>query len=161
MVIAVLSDTHGRMDTIAWAMEQIAARAVGLMVHCGDIDRAETVRQFPPFTHFVFGNCDLDRREIRSAIAESGATLHEPFGYLEIGAKKLAWTHGDNAKLLRELENADAFDFVFYGHTHEAKEHSVGRTRVINPGALHRARPKGFLFLDVAEGIVETVAMPV
>lgn len=155
MLIAILSDTHCRTDNIGWALDLIAGRSAELIVHCGDLEDSEAVRHFPAHTHFVYGNCDGDRAGIRAAIADVGATLHEPFGYLELAGKKLAWTHGDNQRLLRELENADAFDFVFYGHTHQAKEHQVGRTRVINPGALHRARPKSFIFLEVESGTVE------
>ena len=45
-----------------------------------------------------------------------------------------------------------AFDFLFYGHTHVAEEHRTGPTRVINPGALHRARVKSVLVLDLPSG---------
>jgi predicted phosphodiesterase len=48
---------------------------------------------------------------------------------------------------------------VFYGHTHQAAEHRTGKTRVINPGALHRARPKTFVVLDLATGEVESVVV--
>jgi predicted phosphodiesterase len=48
-------------------------------------------------------------------------------------------------------------DYVFHGHTHVAEERKSGRTRVINPGALHRARPKTFAILDLASGALESV----
>jgi putative phosphoesterase len=159
MLIAVLSDTHSREANIAWAIEQCAGRGVEVIIHCGDIEDADAVRLFPAHTHFVFGNCDLDRAGISRAIGEVGAKLHESWGHLELAGKKLAWTHGDDHHTLKELENADAFDFVFYGHTHHAKEQRRGRTRVINPGALHRARPKGFIFLDLKTGKIERVNM--
>jgi hypothetical protein len=33
----------------------------------------------------------------------------------------------------------------------------VGKTRVINPGALHRARPKTFVVLDLKNGELERI----
>ena len=38
-----------------------------------------------------------------------------------------------------------------------AGEHRSGKTRVINPGALFRARPKSFVILDVESGQLESV----
>jgi uncharacterized protein len=159
MRIAILSDTHGREKAVRSALGHIANRGAALILHCGDIDDAATVRLFPAPTHFVYGNCDMSRAEIRAAIEEIGATLHEGFGYLEIEGRKLAFIHGDDKGQMRALVNADTFDFLFYGHTHVAAEERVGRTRVINPGALHRAAVKTFILLDLPAGTVETIAL--
>ena len=61
--------------------------------------------------------------------------------------------------LLHDLEVSGAFDFLFYGHTHKAEEHRTGPTRVINPGALHRANPKTFVVLDLATRAVESAVV--
>jgi predicted phosphodiesterase len=58
---------------------------------------------------------------------------------------------------MRQVEDDGRHAFLFYGHTHQAREHHTGRTRVINPGALHRARPKAFVVLDLASGELESV----
>lgn len=159
MKIAILSDTHGRTATVEQALRLLEPYQVELILHCGDIDDAETIALFPANTHFVFGNCDADRSGIRAAVEELGATLHEPFGHLELEGTSIAFVHGDDARLLRDLEQADTFAFVFHGHTHLAREHRVGRTRVINPGALHRARPKTFVVLDMQSGEVESITV--
>ena len=97
---------------------------------------------------------------LRAAITAAGVTLHEPFGHLEIESTTIAFVHGDDHSLLRSLENSGAYDFVFHGHTHVRAEHRMGPTRVINPGALHRARPKTFAVLDLAAKAVTTVEVP-
>ena len=130
----------------------IAPHQVELIIHCGDIDDAETVALFPKQTHFVFGNCDIDRAGIRAAINAQGATLHEPFGTLEVAGKRVAFVHGDDSRLLHDLEQSEAFDFLFHGHTHIARDVLHGNTRIINPGALFRARPKSFLILELPAG---------
>lgn len=157
MKIAVVSDTHGRIETVQAALRLIAPRQVELIIHCGDIDDADTVALFPKNTHFVFGNCDNERAGIRAAVAALGAMLHDPFGALDLAGKRLAFLHGDDGHLLRDLEQADTFDFIFHGHTHVAKDDHRGRTRIINPGALFRARPKSFVILDLPSGQAETV----
>ncbi len=161
MRIAVISDTHSRTVSVEAALKIMAERGVELILHCGDISDADAVRLFPAHTHFVFGNTDYDQAEIERAIADIGATLHGAWGNLELAGQALAFTHGDNPALLHELAHADAFDFLFHGHTHIAKEHRIGKTRVINPGALQRVATRTFILLDLPGGEVETVTVEV
>jgi uncharacterized protein len=158
MRIAILSDTHSRLATVERALALVRARGITTVLHCGDIEDPSAI---PPFAgldiHFVFGNCDGDRDGLRRAIETAKLRLHEPFGHLELDGVRLAFVHGDDSELLRSLENSDHFHYVFYGHTHQARETRVGSTRVINPGALHRAKPKTFLVLDLTTGETESV----
>ncbi len=158
MRIGVVSDTHSRLGTALRAAALLRDRGVTTVLHCGDIEDPGAVEPFAGFdAHFVFGNCDHDRDGIRKAVAALGLTLHEPFGDLELAGSRVAFLHGDDARLLRDLEDSGHFHYLFYGHTHRAEEHRTGPTRVINPGALHRARPKTFLVLDPATGEAESV----
>jgi putative phosphoesterase len=160
MRIGILSDTHGNRRTVTAALAELRERDITTVLHCGDIDDPETVVMFRGFTmHFVFGNCDHDKRALRAAMADIGATLHEHFGSVELEGVKLAFLHGDNTTLMRDVERSGYYDFLFYGHTHQAEEHQTGPTRVINPGALHRARPKTFVVLDLGSREVESVTV--
>lgn len=158
-MIAVLSDTHSRYATVEKALAIIDEHHVECILHCGDIEDAETVWLFPPNTHFVFGNCDVERTSLRQAIHGIGATLHEPYGSIEIDGKRIAFIHSDDQRTFRQLEHSGAYDFLFYGHSHVAGEHQMGSTRVINPGALHRARIKTLVILEPRTG--ELVSIPV
>src|SRR5437763_12516638 len=160
MKIAILSDTHSRYATVEQVLELLRQRKVNHVVHCGDIEDSETVWLFQGVTaHFVFGNCDTERTELRQAVHGIGEVLHESWGVIVVDGLKIAFTHGDDKRLLHELEHCGEFDFLFYGHTHQAEEHRTGPTRVINPGALHRARPKTFAVLDLATRDVESVVV--
>jgi putative phosphoesterase len=160
MRIGILSDTHSRYQTVEAALALLQARKVNSLIHCGDIDDADTVWLFQGFTvHFVFGNCDFDRTAMRQAIHGIGETLHEDWGHLELNGVKLAFTHGDDHGLLHDLEVSGAFDFVFHGHTHQAVDRRNGPTRILNPGALHRARTKTFVVLDLQTGEAESVVV--
>jgi putative phosphoesterase len=159
MRIAVISDTHSRVVSVRPALAIMAERGVDAIIHCGDISDADTARLFPAHTHFVFGNTDYDRAGIARAVAEIGATLHGAWGQLDMEGVSLAFTHGDDALLLQELENANTFDFVFHGHTHVAREHLVGKTRVINPGAIQRVAVRTFLIIDLPAGSTESVTV--
>jgi uncharacterized protein len=160
MRIGIVSDTHGRVATAVRAVSLLRERDVTTVLHCGDIDDGAAVEPFTGLdAHFVFGNCDVDRAALRRVIARAGLKLHEPFGDLELGGVRLAFLHGDDGVLFRDVEHSDYFDYLFYGHTHQAKEHRTGKTRVINPGALSRATPKTFLVLDLATGETESVVV--
>jgi putative phosphoesterase len=160
MQIGIVSDTHSRNVTAGLALAELRERGITTVLHCGDIEGPETVALFRGLTaHFVFGNCDYEREAIREAVAAIGATLHEPFGNLELEGKRVAFVHGDDKALLRDLEHSEAFDYLFYGHTHHWEEHRTGPTRVINPGALHRANPRTLAVLDLATDEVETVVV--
>ena len=160
MHIGIVSDTHGNRLMVNLALAELRQRGITTLLHCGDIDDAETVGLFRGFTaHFVFGNCDTDRAELRAAMADIGDTLHDSFGSVELEGVKLAFTHGDDKILMRDVERSGYYDFLFYGHTHQAEEHQSGPTRIINPGALHRARPKTFVVLDLGSRAVESVTV--
>ena len=160
MKVGVLSDSHGRVATIQTALSEFRARDVEMVIHCGDIDDAATVSAFAGWnTHFVFGNCDGDRVGIRRAIDEIGATLHEPFGCLELSGLQIAWLHGDNPGLKAGVENSGHYDYLFYGHTHVAEQHLAGKTLVVNPGALFRARQKTCLVLALPTGTMDTIVI--
>jgi putative phosphoesterase len=160
MRIGIVSDSHSNTAMVLEALDRLRERGVQTVLHCGDIDDAATVHLFEDFaTHFVFGNCDHDRSGIRRAIAVAGLTLHEPFGKLELAGKKIAFLHGDDRRLFLELEQNGKYDYLFYGHSHQAAEHQTGKTHVINPGALQRARPKTILVLDLESGTQESIVV--
>jgi putative phosphoesterase len=160
MRIAILSDTHSRYATVEKVLGLLSARGVNQVIHCGDIEDSETVWLFQGLTaHFVFGNCDNERTSLCQAIHGIGETLHEPFGQVEIEGARIAFVHGDDKRLMDQIEHSGRFDYLFYGHTHQAAQRRSGPTRIINPGALHRARPKTFVLLDPVTGDVESVAV--
>ena len=135
---------------------------VELILHCGDIETTATVRLFKAVpTHFVFGNWDKDKVRLAAAIKDIGGTHHDSFGAIELAGKRLAWVHSHERHQLRQLENADFFDYVFYGHTHVREQHRTGKTLVANPGALFRANPKTCIVLDAATGEIKPIIVPV
>jgi putative phosphoesterase len=161
MKIAILSDTHSRHANVRLALAEIKKHGVATVLHCGDIEDVETVELFEGLdAHFVFGNCDYYKEDLRRAMEEISATLHGHWGHLDLEGRKIAFMHGDDKRLLAEVEDSGHFDFLFHGHTHVAAECRTGPTRVINPGALHRARPKTFIILDLATGAVESITLP-
>jgi uncharacterized protein len=160
MKIGVLSDTHGRVEITRAAIHLLRERGVELILHCGDIDSPATVRLFTDVvTHFSFGNWDLETAKLRSAIREIGAVCHGELGRLDLSGKRIAWVHGHARGQRHRLEVSQEWDFVFYGHSHKAETHRSGRTLVLNPGALHRAKLKTAAVVDLRTGDWEQVVI--
>jgi hypothetical protein len=78
---------------------------------------------------------------------------------LVIDGKVLVFQHGHvPADMQRAL--AEGVDFLCHGHTHVPRDERVGRTRIINPGALHRASKHTAALLDLPAGRLRFVAVP-
>lgn len=160
MKIGILSDSHGRLRQVQEALQLLRDRGAEMVLHCGDIDDTSTVECFEGWNaHFVFGNCDYDREGLKRAMEEIKAICHEPFGAIEMADRKIAFVHGHESGLMRDLERHGGYDYLFYGHTHVAAEHQSGGTRVINPGALHRAAVKSLILLDLDNDEIERLTL--
>lgn len=157
--IGILSDTHGRAEMAARAAGLFVRHGVTRAFHCGDIGSDSVIDALAGLRMtYVFGNTDYDRAMLRRYIAAVGATLGEPAARCEIGGRTIAVTHGDNHHVMMELLNGGV-DYLCHGHTHECRDEHVGQTRIINPGALHRARQHTVAILDLESDELEFLAV--
>lgn len=149
MHLGILSDSHSNLKSVRQAIRLLESLEIKTVLHCGDIADAETVRAFAGLeTYFVFGNVDSARDVLRTTIEQIGGACCGEFGRMEFGGREIAFLHGDDARRLRDEEQSDRYDLLCYGHTHRAESHTTGRTLVLNPGALHRARPHTLAIYD-------------
>jgi putative phosphoesterase len=150
MRLAVVSDTHGHLGYTGAAVRLLAAQEVTVVVHCGDIGSPAIIPLFAGWpAHFVFGNVDHNEGELAQAIEKAGQTCHGRFGSLELAGCKIAFLHSDDQELFDETVASAEWDLVCYGHTHVAEQHRVGRTLVLNPGALYRATPHSLAIVEL------------
>ncbi len=63
--------------------------------------------------------------------------------------RRFALIHSDDPRKFREMIGSGAYELVCYGHTHVAKIEQIGRTIVLNPGALYRANPHSVAVVDL------------
>lgn len=159
-LIGVVSDTHGQTSYARAAARMLAEFDLQCVVHCGDIGSPSIVDIFGPWqTHYVFGNVDEDLPALRAAMVAAGHRCHEYFGTLEVQDRKIAFTHGDDARRLREAADGGQWDLVCYGHTHVARQERRGRTLLLNPGALYRAHPHSLAVVDLRSMAVTMVTI--
>ena len=145
MKVLVLSDTHGFVDPKIVRM----ARKADLVVHAGDIGRAEVLACLtPPHGRVlaVAGNNDTEAKwptSDHAALVDLPANIQVdlPGGVLAVEHGHRIWdTANYHARLRLKYPEARA---IAYGHTHVRKLDTARRPWVLNPGAAGRVRTKG------------------
>jgi hypothetical protein len=149
MLVGIISDTHGRTEAMAAAMQLLQSQGATYFIHCGDVGSGRVLDYLAGLeAGFVWGNCDWDRSALERYARSIGVPCLGRFGEMVLEDKKLGVFHGDDARLKRKLLAEQRHDYLLQGHTHLAEDRRLGRTRLINPGALHRADPKSVAVLD-------------
>ncbi len=165
MLLALLSDTHDNAANTQAAITLLKSYHPAAWLHAGDLVAAEMLDHFAgldPF-HFVFGNNEYDHATIRSRALALNLHCHGDFADLSLAGKRIALLHGHDGTLLHKLAHAGTHDYIIHGHTHVRRDARHGKTRIINPGALHRAKVKSAALLDLAADelrFVELAAHP-
>jgi uncharacterized protein len=161
VIVGILSDTHDRVDAARAAVQLLQAQGAEYFVHCGDVGAEPILDLLAGLpAAFVFGNNDWDRRGLERYAAALNVSCLGDAGGLELGGKSFHVLHGDDLRALRRAVDGQAFDYVLHGHTHVPRDERVGRTRVINPGALHRAREKTVAVLDTETDALTFLKIP-
>jgi putative phosphoesterase len=162
-----MSDTHGRAELTAVALDVLRSAGAQVFIHCGDVggesvlDRLATVQ-----AHFVWGNTDEPDAALIAYVRALGLSLPgAPPLRLNLGQKSIAVFHGHELEFARLAQLADsvdlgpfrrlaAADYVLFGHRHVPYDRRCGSVRVINPGAIHRAHVRTVATLDPARDLL-------
>lgn len=163
--LGLLSDSHGRAVTTQAAVQLLIDHGAEVLIHLGDIGTAQVIDALVavlPSTgqqieaHLVFGNTDWDRRSLGQYALDLGLHVHEPAGVIGVDGCQIGFTHGHDPAVMRGLLDRRV-DFLLHGHTHVPADHMQGVTRVVNPGALFRARRHTAALLRPGDGTLELV----
>lgn len=162
--LGVISDTHGQILETREAVAIFRAQGVEKIIHCGDIGGVGIVELFEGIeTHFVLGNTDGDSRMLREAVSASGGVMHGWFGTLQWGDRNIFFLHGHQSRRFNEALDAEQYDLICYGHTHQPAFHvhgARGTTLLLNPGAFQRVRTPQIAIVELQPEInVESFAV--
>ncbi len=153
MLIGILSDSHGRGAAVRQAMVLFDKLGVEHVIHCGDIGGTAVFDELVgrPCT-FVWGNMDCPDSGLAAYLHTVG--IRPPDGVplrLTLDGKTFAVFHGHERGFNRAVATL-AVDYILHGHTHVVRDERRQQTRIINPGALHRARRKTVATLNTTTG---------
>ena len=149
VIVGILSDTHDRVDAARAAVKLLQEHGAEYFIHCGDVGSERILELLAGLpAAFVFGNCDWDQPGLQRSARGLNLTCLAAGGNLELAGKLFRVEHGDCPGTMRHALDAQTFDYLLHGHTHVQRDERLGKTRIINPGALHRARQKTVAVLD-------------
>ncbi|MFN3920802.1 MAG: YfcE family phosphodiesterase [Caldimicrobium sp.] len=152
MKVAIVSDSHDRIDHLEWAIEEAHKREAKKLFHCGDLISpfmVLTLAKFKGEVDLIFGNNKGDIFLLTSLLKNyPQITLHGDEAFLEVYGAKIALVH--YPKIAEKLAKSQEFDFIFCGHTHKFKIWRIEGTLIINPGELMgKEGPPSFVVLDL------------
>ncbi len=157
MRVGLLSDSHGRAERTERAVDALLAAGADVLIHAGDIETEQVLDCLAGHNaHIVWGNCDWDRAGLERYAKDIGIAVHADAGELEADGVRIAFTHGHLPAALRTAMASGA-RYLVHGHTHERRDEFVDGVRIINPGALHRARPFTVALLTPKSGELRTI----
>jgi putative phosphoesterase len=141
MKIGIISDTHDDADNLLAACDVLRAEGVVTVLHCGDVCGPDMLRLLAGFDVWIAqGNMDRQVGLVQAVEEAFGRGRMAWLQKLTLDGYAVAMLHGDNEEVLGTLVASGEYAYVFHGHTHRRRDQRVGRTRVINPGALGGTR---------------------
>lgn len=149
MLLGLLSDSHDKLPATRAAIQTLLDAGATRFLHCGDLCNQRVIDLLAGLdVDFVFGNNEMDTKLLADYARALGVRCLQFTADLDLDGVPAAVTHGDRKQTLHKLFTSGKYRYVFHGHTHVRRDERVGPTRVINPGALHRALPKSCAVLD-------------
>ena len=152
MKIGIISDTHDNLQNLEATLEILRAEQVTSLLHCVDLCGPNIIQTLAGFDVWI-AQGNMDRH------LELPRTAKETFGHISLAwlqkptlnGYSLAMIHGDNEEVLGNLITSGKHRYVFHGHTHRRRDQTVGRTRIINPGAQGgmRKQSRSFCILNL------------
>lgn len=155
--VGLLSDSHGRAERTERAVDALLAAGAEVLIHAGDIETDAVLDCLAGHdAHLVWGNCDWERASLERYARGIGIGVHGDAGEVAVDGTRIAFTHGHLPAALRAAMASGAA-YLVHGHTHERRDEVVDGVRIINPGALHRARPFTVALLTPKTGELRTI----
>lgn len=152
--IGLLSDSHGEFARTQRAVERLVARGATCFIHCGDLEDPRCLDSLAGLNaHICCGNCD-EPSDFEGYAQSLDMHFYHRTGLLTIDGARIAFMHGDDSAAF-ELQIAANVGWLFHGHSHLARDVVIRGTRVVNPGALYRAKPFSVALVTPAHGDVE------
>ncbi len=169
MKITIISDIHDHIWNLKKALSSSELQHTDAMLCCGDLCAPFIIKllgqAYTKPIHIVFGNNDGDGAAIISnANNFENIHIHGEYFRGEFDGKTFAMNHYPDKA--RKLAENDSYDVVCYGHNHTLAQENVGKTLLLNPGAImgfHGGRlediPATFIILNTDDLSTETLSL--
>jgi uncharacterized protein len=142
--ICIVSDSHDRADALAQAVREAQAQGAEMVIHCGDLIGAQTLKPALALglpVHLIHGNNVGDTQALHRQARASGGRLeyHGADARLELAGRRVFVVHYDDYGYAMACTGDWAL--VCCGHSHRADARKVAsvngnETWLVNPGTV-------------------------
>jgi putative phosphoesterase len=157
--ICIVSDSHDRADLLAQAVREGKAAGAELVIHCGDLIGAQTVKPALAHglpVHLIHGNNLGDTQALhrQSRASDGQLQYHGADARLELGGRRVFVVHYDDYGFAFACTGDWAL--VCCGHSHKAEVRKLTgvngkETWLVNPGTVAGlAAPATWVLGDLA-----------
>jgi predicted phosphodiesterase len=162
--VGVVADTLDNRNGFKLLLDHFLVGGARWLFHCGGFGSAALVDLLKPWqVYVVAGDKERNRAAIEVALQKArlqsflSSSLTTTVEDIRVGLCR-----GDDMTLVNRWAKSGEFDYIFYGHTLRRSDNYLGRTRVINPGALGgpRYQPRSGCLIDLASGEAKTIEIP-
>jgi hypothetical protein len=163
MNIAIMSDSHDNIWNLEKALTLIRNEGAEMIIHCGDFVAPFMLRELETANipvYGVLGNNDGSQFLLaRTALVDlRHITLFELIGHANADGYSIAFTH--QRDVAEGLAATGRYDLVCYGHSHQFRQETLGRTLLLNPGEIMgKNGDPGFCFVNTETGQIRRVAI--
>ena len=136
MLVGVVSDTHNNLKNVESIINIFNKEDVNLVIHTGDISKAETLRLFSNLNcpmAGVFGNNDRFEEGLKEVCDEYNFNFQNPPFSMILEGKKIAVFH-EPELIDHYIKEHEDVQLIIHGHTHRYKEETLNDIIFFNPG---------------------------
>ncbi len=162
--VGIVSDTYDNREGLRQLLDRFLVGGAHWLFHCGGLGSVNLVELLKPWQiYIVAGEKERERQAIEVALqkARLQATL-PPSLTATLEGFRIGLCRGDDMLLVNRWAKSGDFDYIFYGHTLRRVDNVIGKTRVINPGALGgpRYQSRSGYLLDLVSGEAKLIEIP-
>jgi putative phosphoesterase len=157
--VGIVADTYDNRDGLRQLLDRFLVGGARWLFHCGGLGSPQLIDLLKPWQiYIVAGEKERGRAAVEVALQKARLQATLPTALTTtVESFRIALCRGDDMSLVNRWAKSGEYDYVFYGHSLRRTDTLVGKTRVINPGALSGPRYQsrsGFL-LDLVSGDIK------
>jgi len=137
MKLAVLSDSHDAWGNLEWAVQQAKENNCEVILFAGDLNAppgCSILAKFEKEVNMIFGNNEGEKMGMTKLVNKLKINHHDWWFEGELGGKQIIMHHWPRP--IEIAAQSQMFDLAICGHTHEWRLEKIGKTVLLNPGAL-------------------------
>ena len=154
--VGVVADTLDNRDGFKLLLDHFLVGGARWLFHCGGLGSPALVDLLKPWqVYIVAGEKERNRMAIEAALQKARLQSFLPSSMTTtVEGIRVGICRGDDMNLVNRWAKSGEFDYIFYGFTLRRSDSYLGKTRVINPGALGgpRYQSRSGVLIDLAAG---------